>query len=838
MPEQQEWIYYEVMWRNQAQQGPMPQPWWIQQYFRHWVDDYDGGLFPSKEASFCSNALYRYWNMVGVKNTPQECLIGQSGEIEPVYDEYALGFFLFDPTARRLYQPQRPAFSGAATTLTQSWQDGYLPVLITDYATPIGLNVEERVLATTVGVDQKSMALVRFTVTAAIAGLGPMWFCLSISPAGPTGFRRDDRAHQTVDPRWLQYLRYLPAESRVEVNQHLGPVFDKPPDHYGMYGNGTAADPNFYLQFNPLAELAERGAMNGFDTSTDYFGGFCQRVVAWEMNLAKAGDSFSLDVRLPIDDFQGPGDLQVLSAPTADSLEQNNHQYWDNLLNHNGVQITFPPVIAHLFNMFRISRSMLLILSDNGAIHPGPTIYNSFWIRDSSVEGIALTEVGDSDVPTRQYGTHYTDPSIFHMEQSWDGPVSLYGFFGGSHEINDQEWDSNGEALWAIGRFDRLQGPSVAFGAKMFTPYVVTGARWIRDNRTPYGLLYSGWSAEHLGDKSHPHYWDNLWAIAGLWEAAQLATRLNAPQAQEIWSIYNTVNQATADSIRWVLGQQRQSGDWETFIPTGPADVGRLDSTMIGTVAYFHPCRLYMGQKLGADIDSAARYTLDTIWSHFMDGGFRHDSAWRCYGPYLTLQLAHAFLLTGQLDRMNQCLFWVVGDAGFPRVHDASGGANVWQVVQGVWNEQHNYPIAKDFSQFPASWWYMGDIPHGWAAAEFMLLIRDMLFFEADEDHDPQIFLAPGMLPEWLAGGQTVSIANAPTLYGVSFGYKLQHDESARTITIDITPPAPAGVRYLYPCRMGSSVRSAQTDGAPATVADNIILAPAGTRQIQVVYNP
>jgi hypothetical protein len=838
MPEQQEWIYYEVMWRNQAQRGVMPQPWWIQQYFRRWMDDYDGGLFPSKEASFCSNALYRYWNMVGVKNTPQECLIGQSGEIEPVYDEYAVSFFLFDPAARRLSMPQRPGFSGASAALTQAWQDAYYPVLITSYLAPPSFSVEERVLSTTVGIDQKSMALARFTVTATAAASAPVWFCLAISPAGPTGFRRHDRARSFVDPRWLQYLRYLPAESRVEVNQHLGPVFDKPPDHFGMYGNGTAADPNFYLQFNPYAELVGRGALNGFDTSTDYFGGFCQGVVAWEVNLAKAGDSFTLDVRLPIDDFQGAGDLQTLSAPTADSLEQNNLQYWDNLLNHTGVQITFPPVVAHLFNLFRISRSMLLILSDNGAIHPGPTIYNSFWIRDSSVEGIALTEAGDYDVPTRQYGEHYTNPSIFHMEQSWVGPVSLYGFFGGDHEINDEEWDSNGEALWAIGRFDRLRGSGVAFGAKMFTPYVVTGSRWLRDNRTPFGLLYSGWSAEHLGDKSKPHYWDNLWAVAGLWEAAQLATRLNAPQAQELWSIYDSVRQATTDSIRWVLDQQRQTGDWETFIPTGPADVGRLDSTMIGTVAYFHPCRLYMGQKLGADIDSAARFTLDTIWAHFIDGGFRHDSAWRCYGPYLTLQLAHAFLLTGQLDRMDQCLGWVVGDAGFAQVHDASAGPNMWQVVQGVWNEQHNYPIAKDFAVFPPSWWYMGDIPHGWAAAELMLLIRDILFFEADEDHDPQIFLAPGILPHWLSGGQTIAVANAPTIFGVPFGYKLQHDEAAHTVTIDISQPAPSGVRYLYPCNLGSAVRSAQADGAPAVVTNQFVLAPAGTQHIQITYNP
>jgi hypothetical protein len=60
MPEQQEWIYYELMWRNKAQGEPMPVPWWAQQYFRHWIEPYDSGLFESKEAAFCSNALYRY----------------------------------------------------------------------------------------------------------------------------------------------------------------------------------------------------------------------------------------------------------------------------------------------------------------------------------------------------------------------------------------------------------------------------------------------------------------------------------------------------------------------------------------------------------------------------------------------------------------------------------------------------------------------------------------------------------------------------------------------------------------------------------------------------------
>jgi hypothetical protein len=836
---QQEWIFYETMWRNQAQGRPIPMPWWIQQYFRNWINDVDTGLFDTKEAAFCSNALYRYWNMVGVKNAHQECLIGQSGEVEPVYDEYSISFFLFEPLSRTLHVPQFPDFSRTPSPLTQSWQDHYLPVLITNYQVPNGYSVQQRVLATTVGVDQKSMVLLRLIVTAQTSGNAPIWLCLGISPSGPSGFRRHDRARSFVDPRWLQYLRYRSDQALVEVNQHIGPVFDRAPDHYGMYGNGQAADPNLYLQFNPYQDLRQRAALNGLDLATDFFGGFCQGVLAWTVNLPNANDTFSLDVRLPVDDFQGPGDITVLRQDSADNLEQNNLRYWRNLLDGTGFQATLPAEIAHLFDMFRSCRATILILADEGAIHPGPTIYDSFWIRDSSVEGIACTLAGDSDLATRQFGDHYTNPDYFHMEQRSQAGVSLYGFFGGDHEINDQEWDSNGEALWAFGRFDRIRGSAVAFGARVFTPYVVTGARWIRDNRTIYGLLPSGWSAEHLGGKDKPHYWDDLWAVAGLWEAAQLSQRLGAPQTVELWSIYDQVRQASADSIRWVLGEQARLGQWQTFIPTGPADVNQLDSTIIGTVAYFHPCRLYDGQKLGADIDYAARATLETIWSHFVDGGFRHDTAWRCYGPYLTLQLAHAFLLVGDVNRMNQLLFWVVANAGFARVHDSAGGPSLWQVVQGAWNEQHNYPVARDFTQFdfPSSWWYMGDIPHGWAAAEFILLLRDILFFEVAEDTDPQIYVAPGILPDWVRTGEPIVVRDAPTTFGVNFGYQLHHDLNSRTVTIDIDQPAPARARYIYPCRLGSGVHAAQADRVATTVNGIDVFAPSGARQIRVTYS-
>jgi len=130
-PQTHEWMFYEVMWRIYGRGCPLPLPWWVQQYFRCWTNAYDSGLFDTREAAFASNANFRYWNMIGVKDAPQECLVGQAGEIEPVYDEYTLSFFLFDPATRQLDFPQFVSTEGAVAPLRQRLDNDYLPVVIT-----------------------------------------------------------------------------------------------------------------------------------------------------------------------------------------------------------------------------------------------------------------------------------------------------------------------------------------------------------------------------------------------------------------------------------------------------------------------------------------------------------------------------------------------------------------------------------------------------------------------------------------------------------------------------------------------------------------------------------
>ncbi len=63
--------------------------------------------------------------MIGVKDHHQESLIGQAGEIEPVYDRYALGFSTTRRTTSFIFRSIPPALR--SPRWKQSMDEGFLP---------------------------------------------------------------------------------------------------------------------------------------------------------------------------------------------------------------------------------------------------------------------------------------------------------------------------------------------------------------------------------------------------------------------------------------------------------------------------------------------------------------------------------------------------------------------------------------------------------------------------------------------------------------------------------------------------------------------------------------
>lgn len=233
MAETHESLFYETMWRC-GRSRTYPLPWWCQQYFRAWSDEYDAGLFASKEGAFASNAHYRYWHMVGVKDHNLETLIGQAGEVEPVYDRYALGFFVFDPASSAVHLPQFPAAVAGGRALRQEHERGDLPILHTHYQTPLGIEVHEEVHATVLGAEHRSVVLVRFRLSAP-AGSAAARFGVSVTPAGPSGFQRHDKAGRYTSDTRISYLHWNRAQNLVELNATWGPIFRTAPHAFGVY---------------------------------------------------------------------------------------------------------------------------------------------------------------------------------------------------------------------------------------------------------------------------------------------------------------------------------------------------------------------------------------------------------------------------------------------------------------------------------------------------------------------------------------------------------------------------------------------------------------------------
>jgi hypothetical protein len=91
----------------------------------------------------------------------------------------------------------------------------------------------------------------------------------------------------------------------------------------------------------------------------------------------------------------------------------------------------------------------------------------------------------------------------------------------------------------------------------------------------------------------------------------------------------------------------------------------------------------------------------------------------------------------------------------------------------------------------------MGDGHHGWAAAEVLSFVRDMLVREVDDGAPPTVALAPLVPAEWY--GQGWEVHDAPIDHGtVSYAVRWHGDRVALLWEVD-PHPGVAGVRLTAP---------------------------------------
>jgi len=352
-----------------------------------------------------------------------------------------------------------------------------------------------------------------------------------------------------------------------------------------------------------------------------------------------------------------------------------------------------------------------MVLHSPKEVYPGPYIYRRFWFRDAAFILNAMLSAGIAERVRRAL-------DCFRFRQT------PQGYF----LSQEGEWDSNGEALWIMRRYCEMTGN---VPPKEWKESIYKAGKWIYKKRlsgkvlSPHaGLLPSGFSAEHLGPNDF-YYWDDFWAVAGLKAAAFLCV---AYKDNDGAVNFERESRAFLESIDQSL---KKTSD-RLKRPAMPASpYRRLDSGAIGSLVAGYPLRVF--EQNDPRILDTADFLIKNC---LVDGGFFHDMTHSGINPYLTLHLAQALLRAGD-SRYFGLVTAVAGLASptgqWPEsIHPRTGGG------------------------------CMGDGQHVWAAAEWVMMIRNC--FVREEDN--RLILCSGIPRIWLEEGQPISFGPAPTSFG------------------------------------------------------------------------
>jgi hypothetical protein len=336
-----------------------------------------------------------------------------------------------------------------------------------------------------------------------------------------------------------------------------------------------------------------------------------------------------------------------------------------------------------------------------------------------------------------------------------------------SHPFNGRvqpEADNPGQILWVMAEhwkftrdLDWLR--RVYHGAQklvaMIRYYRTTpGPHWVSDTSLNFGDNLPPNKRKELKpgacDGFHPEYTE-AYDIAGLRQAALLAEALGNADDASAW--------------RKLSGELLAK--YEEKFRTNYA-------RNYGSYCVLWPCALFS-------------FNEGTAHQQFKSIGAQQPATWR----YFPLAKAHQGVLAGNrgaaFETLNvhldhpQMRGWFAFDEG------GDSGVGGWNRVRTTWRRGK----ASDA------------MPHGWAIAEFVLLLRDALLFE---DGDSLVLFA-GVPQSWFTNASGMTLKNLPTHFGrCSMDYSVQTRQASLHIT-GIAPPN--GIALRLPGEWNVSVTAA-----------------------------
>ena len=479
--------------------------------------------------------------------------------------------------------------------------------------------------------------------------------------------------------------------------------------------------------------------------------GLASGAMCWE--LPAGGKSISITVSVPY--------FTTCRVPDRNS-HHRAHARWKKALGHVSWQV--PDCAMPAIDCFRTAAAHILINRDGPAIQPGPRRYTRSWIRDCVIMGAALAKAGL--------------PAPLRVFLEWYAPFQRDdGFVPCVVDRDGIDWlvehDSHGQFLWGVRQVLRSGGDR-DFLTKML-PHVRKAAHCIitlRQQRMTveykdgaqnekFGLLPE--SASHEGYLAHPvhSYWDDFWGVRGIEAAADVMQALGLEVEATQWRreaadfqndvVASLEKVITARQLHYIPG----SVEWADFDPTATSNaVAMLDFA-----------------------DALPQGPLHQMLETYLDGHRRKhcgDMPWNNYTAY-EIRIIGAFVRLGRREAANELLDFFLSDRR-PREW------NQWPEIS--WRD-------------PRSPGHLGDVPHTWIAAEYLLAVASMV--AAEREASQSLVLAPGMPWKWITEDGGFAVRNLPTHHG-PLDFMIRAEGISRIhVRVDGLRKLPAGGLWIDP---------------------------------------
>ncbi|MEW6746808.1 MAG: hypothetical protein AB1486_29050 [Planctomycetota bacterium] len=431
---------------------------------------------------------------------------------------------------------------------------------------------------------------------------------------------------------------------------------------------------------------------------------------------------------------------RATSAADAEAEIARAVQYWGSLaLPYDRIELPDARLQELLDSCIRNIYQARELRGGRPAFQVGPTCYRGLWAADGPFILEAISYLGRAAE---------VRPGLELLTEGDEGPQGI--------EFSKQA----GLRLWLISRHAELTG-DMAWLQRM-TPKVVAEVDRIREYRrmtrddaaaANWGLMPIGFGDGGLGGQ-HREYTNVYWNLSGLRAALAMAPSLAAvPLAEwqaeyrDFWEVFERAR--TRDQLQDEFGN--------TYVPvTMKGEEPQLPQR--GAWAFLHS--VFPGRVYASD-DPLMLGTMAMLSAVEKEGlifgtGWLEDGIWN----YAASFYAHAHLWLGH-GRKAASILYAFANHACPLL--------CWREEQGLVDGPEDY---------------VGDMPHNWASAEFIRLVRHLMILERGDE----LHLLEGLPQAWTRAGAVTRLIAVPTSFGdSSLSLAVSPDGTSAKLALD--PP-------------------------------------------------